>query len=677
VRRAAATNEAGIYRFDAVDLGAYELKVTHPGFQAFVATQLGVEANRSSVVDVRLELGSEAIEVTVSAEAEAVTLRDGPLRGGNFLRREVSQLPLADLNPFSLARTLPGVVRPSGSAYGNEGGGEGVQFSVNGQRVHGNNFLLDGTDNNDITFTGIAQPFNMPDAVEEISAQTGNFSVEFGRATGAVLNVITRSGTNSLHGTLSWRYQSQRFNSVSNLARLNGTPKSVFVHNVPGFTTGGPIRKDKTFFFAGFQQDTNRAMATFPLVVPTASAVERLRSVYPSNPRLDLYLSTLGDLRGTANQSSLALGVAPQTGVDRGPVLFATAPLALRQNNGGPEWLVRFDHYRSEAHRLSARYIYDSRLNSPGANGSSGVQFPGFILDSGDRNQNFQFNDSYTFGPTYTNEFRFSYSRLEFNQASVSSQSVALAQTLPRITITGIDSPGLSNALQFHNANNLLFQETQTKLAGRHTFRYGVELLRQLATQQPNAYPLGQIDYRNSPGYSALANFLDDFSGSSGRIRKTVGASIFHPNVFRQSYFFEDTWKTTRSLTLTLGLRYENFGQVANALRYPAFTGFDPNLFFKPNRVNADDKDFGPAFGLAWSPSFSSGLANKLFGNHKMVWRGGYQISYQPLYTQALSLDLAASTPNAIMIDQTSTISGRGDPNWSAQLPALLRAHRA
>jgi len=195
-------------------------------------------------------------------------------------------------------------------------------------------------------------------------------------------------------------------------------------------------------------------------------------------------------------------------------------------------------------------------------------------------------------------------------------------------------------------------------------------LLRQLATQQPNGYPLGEVDYDNSPGYSALANFLDDFSGSSGRIRKTLGASIFHPNVFRHSYFFQDTWKTMPSLTLTLGLRYENFGQVANALRYPAFTGFDPDLFFKPNHVNTDDKDFGPAFGLAWSPSSSSGLLGKIFGDRKLVWRGGYQIGYQPLFTQALSLDLAGSTPNAIFIDRTSSISGRGDPNWSAQLPA-------
>jgi outer membrane receptor protein involved in Fe transport len=663
-RRAANSNEAGIYRFEAVDLGVYDLKVTETGFTPFLATGLRVEANRTATIDFRLEVGSQTAAVQVSAEAETLTVRDGPLRGGNFLPREVSQFPLIGLNPLSLARTLPGVIQPSGSFLQSQE--ESTEFSVNGQRVRGNNFLLDGTENNDIAFTGVAQPFRIADAVEEVSVQTGNYSVEFGRASGGVFNVVTKSGTNNLHGTLFWRYQSQRFNSVSNLDKLTGTPKSVFSYNVAGFTVGGPIRKDKTFFFAGFQQDTRRSTANFSLVVPTAAAVERLRSLFPSNPRLDLYLSTLGDLRGLAAPIGLPLGVDPRTGLDRGSVQFATAPLGLPTSNEGPQWLVRSDHHLgSEAHRLSWRYIYDSRVRAP-----QDVLFPGFILDTAERNQNFLFSDSYTFGPSYTNEFRFSYGRLHADQSRISPQSVPLAQTLPRITIQNISSPGVPSGLQFRHSNNLLFQETQTKLKGRHTFRYGVELLRQVATQQPNGYPMGEVMFQGGAGYSAFANFLDDFSGQSGRIRKTIGEDIFHPNQFRQSYFFQDTWKITPALTLTLGLRYENFGMVANVLRYPAFSGFDPERFFEPNRVNRDDNNFGPALGLAWSPSFSSGRLGKLFGERKTVWRGGYQISYQALYTQMISLDLATSTPNAIFADIVGAPTGRGTANWFARLPA-------
>src|SRR5207248_7945811 len=261
----------------------------------------------------------------------------------------------------------PGVTQASGSFRwtGNQATSEGSEYAINGQRVRGNNYLLDGAGNNDITFSGVSQPFNIADAVEEVSVQTGNFGVEFGRAGGGVFNVVTKSGTNNLHGTLLWRYQSQRFNSVSNLDKLTGVPQSVFANNMFGFTAGGPMRKNKTFFFAAFQQNDFHATANFPMQVPTADAVSRLRSLFPNNPRLDLYLGALGDLRGSGAPIGLALGVDPRTGMDRGSVQFATAPQGLPRTDEGPQWLARIDHYRSEAHRLSWRYLYDSRINAP------------------------------------------------------------------------------------------------------------------------------------------------------------------------------------------------------------------------------------------------------------------------------------------------------------------------
>src|SRR5262249_9876492 len=225
----------------------------------------------------------------------------------------------------------------------------------------------------------------------------------------------------------------------------------------------------------------------------------------------------------------------------------------------------------------------------------------------------------------------------------------------PQISITNIAGPGVpSDVVGFRDANNLLFQETQTKLSGRHTFRYGLELLQQLATQSSGAITTGAITYNDSPGYSAFANFLDDFSGQPGRIRRTIGADVFHPDDFRQSYFFQDAWKTTPSLTLTLGLRYENFGQPANSVRYPAFTGFDPDLFFQRNHVSTDNKDFGPAIGLAWSPSAPRApLLSRLFGDHKTVLRGGYQIS----------IDILSLTPTGVK-EKLCLISARPLLDW-------------
>ena len=226
VIRSTTTNAAGIYRFDAVDLGLFNLKVNKAGFEMFLSNDLSVEGNRTTTVDVKLQVGSSETVVEVNAEGEELLMKDSPLRGGNFQPREVSRLPLVLSNPISLTGTLPGAVSPLGSTtYGI--GNQATQFAVNGQRPRGNNYLLDGTDNNDLSFTGTAQAFNIADAVEEVSVQTSNFGAEFGRAGGAVVNVITKSGTNAYHGTVFWQYQSQAFDSLSNLdkAQRNLSPQ--------------------------------------------------------------------------------------------------------------------------------------------------------------------------------------------------------------------------------------------------------------------------------------------------------------------------------------------------------------------------------------------------------------------------------------------------------------------
>jgi hypothetical protein len=672
------SNEAGVYRFDAVDLGTYNLQVTHPGFRAYAATDVGVDANRVTTVDPKLEVGAAETRIDVSAESSEILVKDSPLRGGNFNSRQVRDLPMISLNPLSLARTLPGATEASGSRmWGGTSGGviNGGGFSINGQRPRGNNYMLDGTENNEVEFTGEEQVFTIADAVEEVSVQTGNFGVEFGRAGGGVFNLVTKSGTNSLHGTLLWRYQSQRFDSISNLNRLNGIPQSVFSNNIFGFTAGGPVRKNKTFFFAAFQQNDLHSTANYPMRLPTADAVASLRSLFPNNPRLDLYLGTLGNLRGTATPFTVALGLDPMTGMDRGSVQFASAAYVLPSTNDGPQWLARIDHFQSEKHRLSWRYSYDSQLNLPGT-----VAFPGFVQENAFSHHNFLFADSYTFGPSYTNEFRFSYGRPDVSTLTTWPGSSPLAFTLPSIAINNvstnnpnnISTPGVASGnAQLHYGDNFLFQETQTKLSGRHALRYGLEVLRQLVTEQRGANDLGSISFNNAGGYSAFANFLDDYSGQSAMTSRVFGAKVFHPDQLHQSYFFQDNWKITPALAVTLGLRYENFGQFANSLAYPGFSGFDPAEFLVRHEVSTDNKDFGPAFGLAWSPTMRSGWLGKLFGDGKTVWRGGYQVSHDSLPTQLIALGPATTTPNAISTSVTALNTGRGSPNWFEQLPTV------
>src|SRR5262245_21595857 len=220
VRLSTKSNDVGVYRFDAVDPGAYDLTVSLSGFRTYLSTHIGVEANRATTIDPSLEVGAAETKIEVSGESSEILIKDSPLRGGNFQTSEVRNLPMIALNPISLARALQGATEASGStvwgsgtAWGgtpNNGGG----FSINGQRPRGNSYLLDRTENKDVFLGGEEQVFTIADAVQEVSVQTGNFGVEFGRASGGVFNVVTKSGTNSLHGTLLWRYQSQRFDSV-------------------------------------------------------------------------------------------------------------------------------------------------------------------------------------------------------------------------------------------------------------------------------------------------------------------------------------------------------------------------------------------------------------------------------------------------------------------------------
>jgi hypothetical protein len=456
------------------------------------------------------------------------------------------------------------------------------------------------------------------------------------------------------------------------LDKLYGIRQAVFSDNIFGFTVGGPVRKNKTFFFAGFQQEYRHSTSNNPIQIPTADAVSKLQSLFPNNPRLDLYLGALGNLRGTAVPFPVVLGIDPQTGIDRGSVQFATGSYTFPAKNDGPQWLGRIDHYQSEAHRLSLRFSYDSLLTLPCSCGSAGglISFPGFVKEQAFSHDNVVFTDSYTFGPSYTNEFRFSYGRPDALLGTPWPGSVPAAQTLPGITITNVAAPGLNNSGQFYYGSNFLFQETQTTLKGGHAFRYGVEFLRQNITEAPAAATVGQVAFvpTSTSSYSAFANFLDDFSGPSAVNAKVFGATPFHPGQLRQSYFFQDNWKVTPALALTLGLRYEHPGQPANSLPYPAFAGFDPSQFLVRHEVHSDNLDFGPAFGLAWSPSLRSGWLAKLFGDGKTVFRGGYQISYDAFFTQLLT-GAAVGTPNAINTQIPAPNTGRGAPNWFEQLP--------
>ena len=678
--RTAATNDSGLFRFEAVDLAVYDVSIRAKGFKTVTNTGVLVQANRASTIDTQLELGTAEIVVDVSAVGGELLQTSEPVRGGNFSSLQVTTLPSTNLNPYDLARLLPGVATATGSgaSFGNAS-----QFSVNGARPRGNNYLIDGTENNDISITGPANQINNEDAIAEVSVQTGLYSAEFGRAGGGVFNLITKSGTNDFHGTAKWLILSQRFNALTNNDRISGLTKpAVFTENIFGGSIGGPLPlprfgeggrwftegKDKTFIFFGLQYDRFRSTTNFgPFRVPTATGISQLRALFPAgtNPRLDLYLQAIGDARGVTSLNNIALGAGPNgagTTVARGAVETGLIGVSAPQLSNDRQWVLRIDHRLNDNNQITVRYTDDDNI-SP----ATAMNSPGFTRDFAGKSRNFLVTHTWVATPTITNELRVSpYGLIDFN-FPISPGAPALAFTLPNIGISGLATIGIAtNIPQFRKAKNYLIQDTMTKVYNVHTFRFGVEFLKQVAQQRPPFNERGSFSFTNatSAGFTALANFLDNFSGQSGNANINFGSPVYDPSLFRQSYFFQDTWKTTRNLTLTLGLRYENFGQPANhAFKFPAFAGFDPAKFLVPNSVKRDNNNFGPTVGFSYAPQAKSGPFHWLFGEGRSAIRGGYQVSYDTFFNNMLS-NIAADSPNNTSTTTTAPSSGRGSANF-------------
>src|SRR5262245_24516206 len=226
VSRTTVTNEDGFYRFDAVDLGSYKIKITATNFAPLTKSNVIVNANQTANIDAQLALGTQEMTVDVTAETGLLLQTEAPVRGGNIDSTRISELPTATRNPVSLALTLAGV-STNRFAFGDD------TFIVNGGRGRSNNFLIDGTENNDISIAGQGFQIKNPDAVSEVSIQTSNYDAEFGRAGGGVINTVTKSGTNQYHGTLSWQYDSTRDDVIANIQSID---PSIKLHGHPPYS---------------------------------------------------------------------------------------------------------------------------------------------------------------------------------------------------------------------------------------------------------------------------------------------------------------------------------------------------------------------------------------------------------------------------------------------------------
>ncbi len=689
--RTTTTNGEGLYRFEAVDPGTYSVGVKATGFGEVVKTGVEVQANQTSDVATQLTVGGAVETVNVAADAGQLLQVEAPVRGGNIDKVKITELPVAGRNPVALALTLPGV------STNRFGFGVGT-FSVNGSRGRSNNFLIDGTENNDISVAGQGFQITNPDAVQEVSVQTSNYDAEFGRAGGAVVNTITKSGTDDFHGSLAYLFDVTRDDAITNTQSLSavinerGHPPRGTEQYYAG-TLGGPVLfphfgegkpmwsydgKQRTFFFAAWQEQFRSASANATRTVLSQAGRNLLRSLFPEgvNPRVDILMDVTRQVVGESNFQNIDIGARPGCPAPCN-IQFGTGSLFVPQTYRERQAQFRIDHKIGDNDHLSVRYLFDDQKDPLGG----GITFPGFSTANNNTYQNFLISETHIFSPRWTNEARLAYNRILIDFPL--NPDDALGLTLPRFDISTLSQFGVATNLpQGRVANNYVFQDTVTHVRGNHTFRFGLDLLEQRSRQFAPIVERGLLTFRSGGGFTALGNFIDNFAGSGGGTQRDFGSPRYYPFLFRQAYFAQDRWRVNDALTLTLGLRYENFGNAINTLQTAAFTGLfnvDPvtfaGPFSQPNEVQNDNNNFAPTFGLAYSPAFESGLLGRIFGNRQMVIRMGYQLGYDSFFNNIAS-NAATSSPNVVATAVPSVVNAgapRGLTNVTGALPLTPR----
>src|SRR4029078_13476373 len=256
VSRGTVSAADGSFRIDAVDPGAYRVEVSQNGFKTALRDNVVVGASQTATVSFMLDLGLQSEVVNVTSGADVILQTQDGARVNTLSKREITELPTPALNPTNIVFTLPGVVDPGPLAGGFV---QGNEFSVNGLRARANNQLIDGLDNNDNSIAGQSYIPILRDGYNEVTVLQSDYSAEFGRAGGAVVNIVTRNGSNEFHGSAYDVINNSAFNSLTASQRADGTRKPVVTENTFGFSLGGPIVKDKLFFFGTYQRDLVRS----------------------------------------------------------------------------------------------------------------------------------------------------------------------------------------------------------------------------------------------------------------------------------------------------------------------------------------------------------------------------------------------------------------------------------
>jgi outer membrane receptor protein involved in Fe transport len=675
--RETTTDRDGNYVLLELPVGHYRLQVAASGFQEYVREGITLNVNETASISTHLAVGSEKQQVLVSADAELIEPTVTSM-GKVVQQRELEDLPLNGRNFAQLGLLQPGVV-PLTPGIAEAGGSlrNGQAYAVNGQRPESNNFLIDGANN----FNGIDGGFVLKppvDAIREFRIITHNGNAEFGGALGSTTNIITRSGTNRLHGTL-WEFLRNDAVDANNYFAQSKEPLK---QNQFGATAGGPIKRDKTFIFGYYEGFRNRQGETELTTVPSVKqrggdfselCPEGFTEGFCNNPAHQLF-------NVFANAPYANNDVPPEqiNSISKGLLSFFPLPNAglnlfsttQTLSNNTDQFGVKVDHYLDGRDTLNFRYMFNQLSQfdplSPG-----GASVPGFPVGEDQRAQNFVAEETHTFSPVLISVGRFSFLRNKFlfgehedhqSPSSLGFQytpSLAVAAGPPFIQVNGYATVGDPITGPRNTYEDVFDYSGQlTWVHRKHEFKFGggyqhqnINVLQGIATN-------GFFVFVPFPVTDAFASFL-----TGQPIVFLQGIGNFSRGIRGNSanWYAQDTYKVTSRFTINAGLRYElpePYTEIHNrqtlfepgkksrvlpnapaGLLYPGDPGVPAGL------ISTDLKAFAPRFGMAWDPN----------GGGKLLITSAYGIFYEPYYTgQGGPLQSPISAPPYLGTPQVS-----------------------